>query len=298
MACYTPLTAYRSSVKNPETGKYPLSFTPKEAYYDLTVKVPCGQCIGCRLQRSRDWAIRCVHEASLHTYNSFITLTFSDKHLDPSGSLRTEDFQKFLKRLRRAIEPQKIRFYHCGEYGEQTNRPHHHACIFGYDFPDKTLWKTTNTGDRLYTSELLNKLWPYGYSVIGNVTYESAAYVARYILKKQTGKQSHVYTDAGIKPPYTTMSRRPGIAKDWIDKYYSDVYNHDYVINHKGQKNRPPRFYDDAYLELYPEKFDDLKKSRIKKAKKLDNDPEYQQKRLRTKQICKEQQIKQLIRPL
>lgn len=139
MPCYHPLTGYRSkSGRDPKSGKWPLTFDLSNAYIDMPVTVPCGQCIGCRLDKSRDWAVRCLHEASLYQDNCFITLTYDDAHLDPLGSLNKDDFVKFMKRLRFQYGP-KIRFFHCGEYGTLLNRPHHHACIFNFDFYDKEL---------------------------------------------------------------------------------------------------------------------------------------------------------------
>jgi hypothetical protein len=103
---------------------------------DGTLELPCGQCIGCRLERSRQWAMRCLHESSLYDRNAFVTLTYDDEHLPPGGSLNYPDFQRFMKRLRKNSKS-PIRFYMGGEYGESTLRPHFHVCLFGYDFPDK-----------------------------------------------------------------------------------------------------------------------------------------------------------------
>ena len=139
MPCYKPLKAYYSKDVN-ESGKRSLVFTSEKALLPVELMVPCGRCIGCRLDRSLQWAMRCVHEASMHEDNCFITLTFDDDHLG-DGSLKVSDFQNFMKRLRQAIAPKKVRFFHCGEYGAKLSRPHHHACLFGFDFPDKVLWK-------------------------------------------------------------------------------------------------------------------------------------------------------------
>lgn len=254
MPCYKPIEAWRAKYKNP-SGKTPLVFNWKEAAQpDAPINVPCGQCIGCRLERSRQWAIRCVHEASQHEHNSFITLTFSPEALEKREnpwSLDVRDFQLFMKRLRFKYGS-GIRFFHCGEYGEKHGRPHYHAIIFGLDFEDKELYSVTRRGDRLYTSKGLSECWPHGYAIIGDVTFESAAYVARYITKKITGDEAddhywHVDEETGeaypLKPEYTTMSRRPGIGKAWFDKYKSDVYPNDFVVL-RGKKMRPPAFYD------------------------------------------------------
>jgi len=190
MACYHPLTAYLSGHQtNNATGKSFRRVSFKETdEHDRQISLPCGQCVGCRLERSRQWAMRCIHEAQLHQNNCFITLTYDDEHLPKDLSLDHREFQLFFKRLRKANPHIKIRYYMAGEYGSTRGRPHFHACIFGYDFHDKKLFSRTSAGSLLYRSQELEKLWPYGYSTIGDVTFESAAYVARYIMQKQTGK--------------------------------------------------------------------------------------------------------------
>lgn len=244
MPCYRPLRGWRSRTCNP-SGRRPIVFNRRDGYNDLEIEIPCGQCIGCRLERSRQWAIRIMHEASLYDENCFLTLTYNDEHLPLDGSVHVEEFQKFMKRLRKQIDV-KIRFFHCGEYGDDEGRPHYHAIIFNYDFSDKKLHKIDN-GNRLYTSETLQKLWPFGYCLIGSVTFESAAYVARYILKKVTGDKAADHYQ-GRKPPYVTMSRRPGIGAAWLEKYKTDVFPHDFVIMN-GKKVGVPKFYENILDE-------------------------------------------------
>lgn len=255
MACYRPLKGYRSRTLS-EKGKRPIVFNTRAGYADMPVEVPCGQCIGCRLERSRQWAMRCVHEAHMHEDNCFITLTFDDVHLPRDLSLDVRHFQLFMKRFR-AKFGKGIRFYHCGEYGELFKRPHYHACIFGFDFPDKVLYKIVN-GHRLYTSALLSELWPFGFSTLGDVTFESAAYVARYVLKKVNGDQAddayrRIDPVTGeiwqVKPEYTTMSRRPGIGHEWYRKFADDVFPHDRVVV-RGVEMKPPKYYDGLYEDI------------------------------------------------
>ena len=133
MPCFHPLRAFKTSAGE-------VVFT-EHARYDIVTQLslPCGQCSGCRLERSRQWAMRCVHEAAAYDCNAFITLTYDEENLPADGSLNYDHFQLFMKRLRKAIEPNKVRFYMCGEYGEENGRPHFHACLFGYDFPDKVM---------------------------------------------------------------------------------------------------------------------------------------------------------------
>jgi len=244
------------------------------------VKVPCGRCRGCRLDRARDWALRCVHEAKMHEENSFVTLTYRPEDLPAGGSLVKADMQGFMKRLRKSIEPKVIRFYGCGEYGSKLSRPHYHILVFGYDFPDKEIYRD-NGEIKIYTSRQLEKLWTnpktgksLGFHTIGELTFDSAAYVARYITKKITGEHAvHHYNSidyttgevlAERLPEYTTMSRRPGIGKKWLEKYTSDVYNFDHIIL-KGKELKPPKYYDKLYAESHPEEFVKIKIDRKEK---------------------------------
>lgn len=283
MPCYHPLKGYRARTRNP-SGKYSLVFSPSEGYVDQPITVPCGGCIGCRLDYARQWAIRCMHEASLYENNIFLTLTYNGKHLpfrDKNGvpsmesTLRKDDFQNFMKRLRkrtsgfnkvkkelpdgRIIYPRPIRYFHCGEYGEKFGRPHYHALIFNFDFRDKYYWRKSPCGTyRIYRSKTLEELWPYGFAEIGSVTFQSAGYVARYVVKKQKGKSAEDHynryrEDTGEalsfrQPEYVTMSRRPGIGKGWLEKYKDDVYPHDFTLV-DGKKWKPPRFYDNQLDE-------------------------------------------------
>ena len=268
MACYHPLKGWRAKTANPN-GKRGVVFNRQHGFSDLPVTLPCGQCVGCRLEKSRQWAIRCQHEASLHEQNCFVTLTYSTDNLPPLGSLKLRDFQLFMKRLREEIAPKKVRFFHCGEYGEKYQRPHYHACLFGHDFDDKKPWKETNE-NILYTSETLTKLWGLGHCSIGAVTFQSAAYVARYIMKKATGELAEdrylVVDENGEilgkrQPEYTTMSRRPGIGSDWLKKYKTDVYPDDFVVVNQ-KKMRPPKFYDNLFEQSDPHQHRTIKTER------------------------------------
>lgn len=302
MPCYYPLKGWRSA-KPSESGKYPVVFNIKEAFVDLPVMVPCGQCVGCRLERSRQWAIRCTHEASLYEDNCFITLTYDDRHLPDDMSLRIRDFQLFMKRLRKRFG-EGIRFYHCGEYGDRFGRPHYHACLFNFDFMDKYFWRRSPRGDFIYRSNILEELWPFGLSEIGAVTFESAAYVARYIMKKVNGDRaddhySFIHPETGEvtwrSPEYTTMSRRPGIGRAWLDKFISDVYPGDFVVL-RGVKMKPPRFYDSQFEILYPEEHEKIKTSRKRNAKRFvdNNTPD----RLIVREKVQLAKLKTLSRPV
>jgi len=273
VTCYHPLEAYQSFRSNAK-GKREITFKPDRSRLQLPLKLPCGQCIGCRLDRSRQWALRCVHEASLYENNCFLTLTFDDENLPSPPSLDVRIFQLFMKRLRKKYGS-KIRFFHCGEYGETFGRPHYHAIIFNHDFADKVPFKIS-AGQPLFTSPSLSDLWPMGFASIGSVSFESAAYVARYCLKKVTGDFADEYYERvdprtgevyQAKPEYTTMSRRPGIAAGWFDKFQTDVYPADAVVMRGGIKMLPPKFYDRRYEALFPADFARLKKQRLTNAK-------------------------------
>lgn len=262
MPCYRPMPAVRmkdGSVKFVSRNKRGV---------EGTLELPCGQCIGCRLERSRQWAMRCLHESSLHDQNSFITLTYDDDHLPEGGSLVYSDFQKFLKRLRkRAGVP--IRFYMGAEYGELFKRPHYHACIFGYDFPDRVYFKKTSSGEKIYTSKILESLWPYGHTSVGNVTFESAAYIARYCVQKVNGDKAEehyrvVDSDGVVSyrvPEFNHMSLKPGIGARWLEKYKTDVYPRDYVVI-RGVKTKPPKYYDRLFESWDAGEFSEIVASR------------------------------------
>lgn len=282
MPCYHPLDAWRGAVA-PSTGKAKLVFQRPDGKFEAELQVPCGRCIGCRLEYSRQWAMRCMHEASLFEHNCFITLTYDEGKLPYGGSLRKADLQKFQKRLNkwcRSFVGSAPRFYQCGEYGEQFSRPHYHCLLFGFDFPDRVRYKRAGDGDDLlYTSEILTKLWPAGISTVGDLTYESAAYVARYIMKKYKGpeKEDHytTVTQYGevieLEPEFCTMSRRPGIGRGYYDEWSNEVYPNDEVIV-RGHPVKPPRFYDTLLARDDPLMLADVKTKRLELLARLDKD--------------------------
>ena len=236
--------------------------------------VACGQCLGCRMARSKEWAIRIMHEAKMHPENCFLTLTYENA----PHSLNLKHFQNFMKRLRKYYAPKKIRLFHCGEYGsiyktpgdptsdkiqhhanperDALGRAHYHAILFNHDFDDKQQYKQNRHEQTLYTSPTLERLWGHGFATIGNVTQESAAYTARYLNKKITGASSAThYTKIDqngeiheVKPEYVTMSRgnnyppeHPektyGIGHTWLSKYGEDIYSYDECVIH-GKKHQ------------------------------------------------------------
>jgi len=213
--------------------------------------LPCGRCIGCRVEKSREWAIRCTHEASMHDSNAFLTLTYSPENIPDGETLVPAHLTDFVKKLRNRLRTEEeketpIRYFGCGEYGDNLGRPHYHILIFGYNFPDKRYWTRSN-GLKLYRSEFLETVWDKGYASIGDMTFESAAYCARYVTKKITGEKANEHYK-GKEPEFVRCSNRPGLGKTWYDKYYKDLYPKDF-ITHKGKKFRVPRYYDRLYKD-------------------------------------------------
>lgn len=247
MRCTKPLDAWQL-----DDGRVVFSRPTSSLRRELML--PCGQCMDCRLARSREWATRVMHESQMHETNVFVTLTYNDESLPGDGSLRYDDYSQFMRRLRYHYRASSTpRFYMCGEYGERTFRPHYHACLFGVFFSDRQFLATLPSGSTVYTSPTLERLWPHGFSSIGDVTFESAAYVARYICKKVTGPTApahytRVCPDTGevfhVKPEFSRMSLKPGIGATWYAKYKADIFPRDHVTIRGGIKTKVPRYYD------------------------------------------------------
>lgn len=252
MPCFHPLHAFRCA-----DGGVVLDELRR---YDIVsnLQLPCGQCIGCRLERSRQWAMRCMHEASLYERNSFVTLTYNDEHLPENGDLVYRDFQLFMKRVRKWCAPETVRFFMCGEYGPSTWRPHFHACIFNLSFPDRKYLFKSGGGETIYESDALSKLWANSHASVGEVTFASATYYARYCVSKITGDLAEEHytreTAKGVvrlTPEFAHISLKPGIDKGWYDKWKENVYPHDYVVIN-GKKCRPPAYYDELFKKESP----------------------------------------------
>lgn len=266
MPCFKPLEAWRDS----ELTANGLKKIVFKSNGTVPIQLPCGQCIGCRLEHSLLWAIRCIHEAQIHEEeNSFITLTYNPEKLPSDGSLIPWHVTDFLKRLRKSIAPKKIKYFMCGEYGEKFTRPHYHICLFGHDFQDKEIYQERE-GIILWTSDTLEKLWGHGFTTTGELNFNTAAYTARYILKKPIGQNreqhyyrtcEHTMTPVQIEPEYIRMSN--GIGKAWLAKYSKDIWPSDYLI-HKNKKFKVPRYYD---KQLLPEALDYFKIQRREAAK-------------------------------
>lgn len=333
MPCYHPLKAWTLGI-NEITGKRIMKVTDynvnsisihratgaiacndqvsshlSDTWRELTefTEVPCGQCIGCRLDRSRTWANRCLLELEYHDSAYFVTLTYNDVHLplhwyaDPdtgeataqSASLSKRDFQLFMKRVRKTFLDDRIRFFACGEYGPSTFRPHYHAILFGLHLNDLVPFGSNRLGHQYFVSPSLQRCWsvllskqgyksgqvsidfnldpnwdPIGFCLVANVTWETCAYTARYITKKLTGPEAQFYSDFNLDPPFSLMSRRPGIAYQWyVD--HPDVMDYEYIsvkTPQGGRKFRPPRYFDKLYDVDHPEELLALKATRKRMA--------------------------------
>lgn len=297
MPCYHPITAFARTP--PGSTKKEIVFPLADGLdhmwsnghlYNEKLKLPCGQCLGCRLEYSRQWAMRCFFEAKQWQHNYFVTLTYNGEHvpikprsidpdtgevLDPTPvmTLVKDDVRAFVKRLREMFRHKYghtgIRFYLCGEYGPLHSRPHYHLILFNCPLPDLELWNNNN-GNSFYISKIIDRAWSVarkdeegkpicdeegkpifdnlGFSLVSDFTFETAAYVARYMLKKHKGKDAKFYEEAGIQPEFTLCSRRPGLAYEYFDNNKHHIYNFDEVVLNKGSgkvlRCQPPKYFD------------------------------------------------------
>lgn len=237
----------------------------------------------------------------MHERNCFITLTYSDENLPYTGSVDVKHWQDFAKRMRKKLGP--FRFLHCGEYGDETQRPHYHACIFGQDFAEDRVVLSEKEGHTLWTSATLEQLWGKGFCPIGPLTFDTAAYTARYALKKiggalQTAHYERVREDTGevftVAREYATMSRRPGLGQTWFAKFIGDVYPGDFVVI-KGQKFRPPKYYDLLLGKLDDKALEVLKNRRRVVAEQKKEEESFERREVRRRVVEAKIKIKRRV---
>lgn len=255
-------------IENNKKNKYELLQLKWYKKYDM---IPCGKCIGCRLDYSREWANRIIVESKEYPKNTcwFLTLTYNDENIPTKSIINKEtgeekigitlykkDVQEFIKKLRRHYEYKYnhtgIRYFLAGEYGEKTNRPHYHACIFNMPImTEMILFKKNEIGQPIWTNEKIEKIWGKGFITIGRLSWETAAYTARYIMKKQKGENAEwFYKNQAKNPEFTLMSRKPGIGKKYYDDNKEKIYKYDEIIIERGNKPikaKPPKYYDKLY---------------------------------------------------
>lgn len=247
--------------------------------HEKWIKIPCGKCAGCKMDYAKTWADRMMMELPYHDESYFVTLTYDNEHLpiqdDGHGNLHAtlvkSDVSEFMKRLRSALaykDLPKVRFYACGEYGGQTFRPHYHLIIFGLHLDDLLPNGKNPLGDQYFESKFLDSIWSKGYVSVGSVTYESCAYVGRYVTKKM-GESRLDYDLLGILPEFTLMSRKPGIGYEYIMDHLDKIYETDEIhlkTEKKGVSFRPPRYADKQLEKIDPEKLKGVKVRRIENA--------------------------------
>lgn len=286
MVCYSPLQAWRTSLDTR------LAFRRGPHCVGETLAIPCGQCVGCRIDRSAVWAMRCMHERRMwsSTHEAcFLTLTYSPEALPEDGGLVKRDLQLFMKRVRNATAT-GVRFYGVGEYGGRFHRPHYHVLLFNRSFSDRKFYKRgKRDGETLWTSDILDTMWQHGQCVGGDLTYDSCAYVSGYVIDKITGKKADDWY-AGRQPEFSVMSK--GIGASYYMKYAHQMYALDSVVVN-GAERRPPRYYDDKYKMLDSMGLDEIKRKRRRFARKVlyRTHPDFGVDRRRTREVV---QLKKL----
>lgn len=265
MPCYYPVQAWRTSAGD-------VVFAERGDIVS-SLFLPCGRCVGCRLERSRQWAVRIMHESMCYERSSFVTLTYDEEHVDKQYCLKYNDFQLFLKRWRKRHG--KVRYFSVGEYGGDTGRPHFHCALFGVWPADLKYWRKSETGHKLYRSKTIEDVWQQGNVEIGELTFESAAYMARYCLEKVNGdlaeehykridpSTGEVYS---LPPECAHMSLKPGIGALWFDRFGYRVLDHDNVISN-GHPAKPPKYYDRLMERVAPDRFEELRNKRAVRMK-------------------------------
>ena len=280
MQCFSPITAFKLR----DGG---LSFSEIKDSREIAIR--CGQCIGCRVYRAESWTTRILHESKMHSVSTFVTLTYDDEHLPTHGTLHYPHVQKFIRAQRQKLG--KFRFFVCGEYGDQTARPHYHAIFFGLDYPDRVRANPLAAKHAVYRSPCLAKLWPHGAHQIGFISPESARYVAQYSVKKVTGKRAASHYEkmdpvtgelVSVVPEFARMSLRPALGKTWLEKYGQEILTHDNIVLN-GSFHGIPRYYNELLSQMFPIEMEALQAKRALNA--LDKSDDNSRVRLETKAI-------------
>ncbi|AXH77964.1 MAG: replication initiator protein [Microviridae sp.] len=267
MPCESPIRAYRPATGGPLLFTAPDPNRSPQIYQALDI--PCGNCILCKEEHARQWAVRIAHEATLHEANSFLTLTYTNEQMPRHNSLDYSHLQKFWKRLRKQIG--ELAYYAVGEYGDNTLRPHYHACIFGHDFTEGSII-VAEEPHRLWENPWLNTAWGHGRVTIGQLNYKTARYTASYVTKKLKSTQQYVRMDdetgelIRVTQPRAFMSRN--IGKEWWLRYGAHTTAHDFVVI-DGAKQKPPKAYDKWLGEVNPAKLEQIKENRKEKTQQL-----------------------------
>jgi len=235
-----------------------------------------------------DLALRLEHEAHFHQDSWFVTLTYDEENVPPGDGLVADHMSGFIKSYRDQNKKQKIRFFGVGEYGGSLGRPHYHMILFGpelqdrekiYTKPSKQFYSSefiqmfgNPTGYQYYKSETLEKAWKQGIVEATSVSEATMQYVAKFHIEKVTGEKAEEHytsiTADGqlitVEPETARMSRNPGLGREWIEKYWEDVYPKGYLTTKGGIKHAPPKYYDRWLEQHHPEIYADLKDRREK----------------------------------
>lgn len=191
--------------------------------------------MACRINKTSEWSVRLLYESTQYEYSTFVTLTYADEYMPANGSLVKEDWQKFMKRLRKRFDGEKFRYYMCGEYGPTTFRPHYHAIIFGLNLND---WVEISPGK--FISPTLSELWPQGFNQVGFVNPTTMNYVTGYIQKKQYGQSAvELYEKRGVIPPFQLFSKHLG--QDFSLAHADQISKNMFVIQN-GRKKPVPKY--------------------------------------------------------
>lgn len=265
MPCAEPIRAYK-----PTSGGALLFKAPnpnKNATTYEALDIPCGYCILCRQEQARQWAVRITHEAQSWEESCFITLTYNEANIPEWGGLQYADLVKFWKRLRKTHG--KLRYYAVGEYGDESFRPHYHACLFGHAFTENRIILREKP-TLLWTNQEIEECWGLGRVSVGALNFQTAQYTASYIWKKLAKKQQYVRTDEetgeliALEQPRAFMSKNLG--REWWDKYHPHTTDHDVVVIN-GRKQKPPKAYDRWLLEKDAVRHQEIKDNRKANAK-------------------------------
>lgn len=266
MSCTCPNFAIDLGIVD---GKRKIKFLPKridsyslhtlEEKYgkEYILQLPCGHCTSCLLNYARTWAVRCCLEASLYKNNYFVTLTYDDQNLPSNSNQARRDVQLFFKRLRKEFPG--VRYFGCLERGENTHRFHHHIILFNLDLYDVVPLGKRALEGYYYKSRKLSEIWSNGFIDIGDVSFNSCGYIARYCMKKRF-KES--------KDEFIYMSTKPGIGLGWLEKHLDTCIKYDEIYFNFGNfsKAKLPRYFDKHLEKVNPEAVEQLKRQRISSA--------------------------------
>lgn len=192
------------------------------------LSVPCNKCIECQMQNANEFALRCILEAKSYDKNCMLTLTYKNNPI----SLNKRDLQLFFKRLRKRIG--QVRYFACGEYGSKGMRPHYHVILFGYSPPDLLPFFERN-GNVIYKSQQIEEIWKNGFISVGELTFDSAKYTAKYLQKLNACPDSCL-------SPFLMMSLKPGIGYNYFIQNYDDIIKNEGIYYH-GKKYKIPKYF-------------------------------------------------------